>query len=266
MNRLLATLFVVLVFTGTARSSEEPPAARDKPATPCEGELLRYLKRDGEKLSVDWAGLAAYGMDEKAKDTPGLLCRARAAFLYADLAPAAENPESEKYYKRARALALQALRSRERSFRLRDTYRDVPGNLAGFDTQDALALSWFSVSWGHVLDRLSFWTAASQAKDVEKLMLRVSQLAPGIESAGAEVFLATYYFSLPKLWGQDTKKALRYADIALATASLNNCRIAILQTVLGLELPVGKREELKKRRAKPVDYSAPFAFENAVCQ
>ncbi len=270
---VLSAAFLVSVQAQAADAPEEPAGetvvAEESPRLaapamdPCEEKLLTFVKDSTGKPDPDWKGLESYALEEVSASSPDTLCRSRAAFLVADLAPVSSG-DSEKLYKRARALAHGVLRSRNEW--LSESYRAVPGKLERFVAADANALYWFAISWGHVLDRLNMFSAASQAKDVEAIFLRLHALAPGTEGAGGEVFLGTYYASLPAFFGRNMNKAREFALEAANSPDLNNCRIAVLQGVLGHALEAGVLAKLSAARKAPVDRSRPFAFENLVCQ
>ncbi len=250
-------------------SENQPPAAPKIPQDPCEQKLLSFLQQTAQAADVkpvpDWKSLEEYALADETGTAEVMLCRARAAFLVADQSQKS-GKDQEKLYKRARALALKVLRSRPEHENIGDSYKAVSGHLSELDAKDAKAIYWFAISWGHVLDRLSMFTAASQAKDVERLLLRLHEIAPLAEGGGGEVFLASYYASLPKFFGKDMEKARRFGEEAAGSPDLNKCDAGVLQEIIGDRLSPDARQRLRSARAQPVDRGRPYALENLICQ
>lgn len=269
---------IVLLFVTVSTAEEVPPTILSAsepsavelpgPVFDCDRTLRGFVSLKASRPEVDWKGLALFADGPPVEMVPvpdEILCRARAAFLVADLAPVSEK-ESERYYRLARDLGTETLRGRPERAKQISNYRSVAGRLKEFDEHDANALYWVAVGWGHLLGTMNIFSAAKQAGEVVRTFEWYLKLSPVSVGAGADVFLATYYASLPRLLGQDMKRALNYAELAAGREDMHNCRIQVLLGVIGDRLPDSLAGRLRTRLKQPVDPDGPYGFENTVCQ
>lgn len=136
------------------------------------------------------------------------------AFLFVEESDPAR---ARRFYQRGRDHGLKVLNRRlSNAFEQGADLERLDGALKKIGPAEAPLLFWTAYCWGN-LANLSLDDPQSLADlpKVERLMLRVRDVAPKTFYGGPDLFLGAYYGARPKMFGGDLKKSKSHFDAAL---------------------------------------------------